>query len=93
MLLLTNMLLLLVVAFMFGFSHRPWWQVGPLALLACGPLQFVQFLTGDWRHQVGLPYNEQSLDFQAIVWVAGSLLLCSYAGYAVGMLYSRWRGI
>lgn len=92
MLVLTNVLLLMV-AFMFGLSRRPWWQVGPLALLACGPLQFAQFWTGDWRYSVGLPYHEPSLDSQQVVWIVGGLLICAYVGYGLGMVWSHWRRI
>lgn len=91
MLLLTNMLLL-GVAFMFGVARRPWWQIGLLAIVACAPLQFAQFWVGDWRYGVGLSYHEQTLESQ-IVWIVGYLLCFTYVGYALGVLYSRWRRI
>lgn len=92
MLLLTNVLLLMA-AFIFGFSRRPWWQVGPLALVACGPLQFAQFWTGDWRYGVGVPFQEPSLDHRQVIWIVGTLLFCAYAGYALGVLYSLRRRV
>ena len=88
MLLLTN-ILLLMVAFIFGFSRRPWWQVGPLALLACGPLQFAQFWMGDWRYGAGLPYHQPPLDSHQVIWIVGCLLFFAYVGYALGVLISR----
>jgi hypothetical protein len=88
-LLVTN-LLLLMVAFMFGSSRRPWWQIGLLALVICGPLRFAEFWVSGWRYQVALPYH-QSLNSEVIVWIVGSLLLYAYVGYALGLLYSRRR--
>jgi hypothetical protein len=87
MLVLTS-ILLLMVAFVFGFSRRPWWQVGPLALVACGPLQFAQFWTGNWRYGVGLPY-EPALDSRQVVWIVGCLLFWAYVGYALGVVFAR----
>jgi len=92
MLLLTS-ILLLIAAFIFGFSRRPWWLVGPLALVACGPFQFAQFWTGDWRYRVGLSYHQPPLDSHLVVWIVGWLLVSAYAGYAFGMLCSRWRRV
>jgi hypothetical protein len=88
-LLVTN-LLLLMVAFMFGSSRRPWWQIGLLALVICGPLRFAEFWVSGWRYQVALPYH-QSLNSEVIVWIVGSLLLFAYVGYALGFLYSCQR--
>jgi hypothetical protein len=90
MLLLTN-ILLLGVAFVFGFARRPWWQVGVVAFVANAPVQFVQFWMGDWRYRVGLSYHEQSLGSQELIWIVGSILCFTYVGYALGILYSRWR--
>jgi hypothetical protein len=92
MLVLTS-ILLLMVAFIFGFSRRPWWQVGPLALVACGPLQFAQLWTGDWRYRVGLAYHEPPLDSRQVIWIVACLLLCAYVGYALGVLCSRGRRV
>jgi hypothetical protein len=92
MLLLTN-ILLLIAAFIFGFSRRPWWLVGPLALVACAPLQFVPFWTSDWRYRVGLSYHEPALDSHLVIWIVGCLLVSAYAGYAFGMLCARWRRV
>jgi hypothetical protein len=89
MLLLTSMLLL-IVASLFGFSRRPWWQIGALALLATGPLLLTYFWMDDWRYRVGVSQGEQLLDAQQIVWVAGWLIFSSYAGYALGLMYSHW---
>jgi hypothetical protein len=89
MLFLTTVLLLLV-ALAFGFSRRPWWQIGPLAVLACGPWQFSPLWTEDWRYRVGLSAHEQSLDLKLLLLVLGWLLLCSYVGYALGILSARW---
>lgn len=93
MLLLTTMLLLVVVALAFGFSRRPWWQIGVLAICACGPLQLAPLLMGDWRSRVGLPNLEPIPDLQMLVQVAGWLLLCSYISYAVGLAYSHLRRV
>jgi hypothetical protein len=91
--LLSTTLLLLIVALAFGFSRRPWWQIGTLALVACGPLQLAHFWMDDWRHRVGLSHHEQSLDLQVLLQIACWLLLCSYVGYGLGLLYSRRRGL
>jgi hypothetical protein len=92
MLLLTTMLLL-IVALAFGFSRRPWWQIGVLAILACGPLQLVPFWMDDWRSRVGLSSLEPAPDLQVLVQIGGWLLLCSYVGYALGLACSRWRQV
>ena len=88
MFLLTNVLLL-IGAFVFGFSRRPWWLVGPLALVACGPLQLAHFWASDWRYRLGLPHQEPLLDPQQAFWILGSLLFFAYVGYAAGVLCSR----
>ena len=90
MLLLTTMLLL-IVSLAFGFSRRPWWEIGAVAIFACGPLQVAPFLIGDWRSRVGLPHHEPPLDMHLLVQIVGWLLLCSYIGYGLGLAYSRWR--
>jgi hypothetical protein len=92
MLMLTTMLLLMV-ALAFGFSRRPWWQIGAVAIFACGPLQLAQFWMGDWRSRVGLPHHEPPLDMQLLILIVGWLLLCSYVGYVLGLAYSRWRRV
>ena len=92
MLLLTN-ILLLMVAFIFGFSRRPWWQVGPLALVACGPFQFAQFWTGNWRYGAGLPYHDTPLDSHQVFWIVTCLLFFAYMGYALGILFSHRRRV
>jgi len=92
MLLLTTMLLL-IVALAFGFSRRPWWQIGVLAICGCGPLQLAPFLMGDWRSRVGLPNLEPTPDLQVLVQIVGWLLLCSYVGYALGLVYSHLRRV
>jgi hypothetical protein len=92
MLVLTTMLLL-IVALAFGFSRRPWWQIGALAIFACGPLQLARFWMDDWRSRVGLPSYEPALDLQVLIQIVGWLLLCSYVGYALGLAYSRWRQV
>jgi hypothetical protein len=89
-LLFLTSVLLIFVAVAFGFSRRPWWQVGALALLTCGPLQFAPLWVDDWRYRVGLAHQAQSLDFQVLSLVLGWLLLCSYAGYGLGVLSARW---
>jgi hypothetical protein len=93
MLLLATMLPLLIVAMAFGFARRPWWQIGVLAVLVCGPLQVANLLTDDWRYQVGLARHEQPVDLQMPVMIVATLLLCSYLGYALGLLYARRRAI
>jgi hypothetical protein len=90
MLLLTNVLLL-IVALMFGIARRPWWQIGLLALVTCGPPQFAQFWMGDWRYGVGMPDYAHAPDPRAVVWITAGLLFFAYMGYALGILYSRWR--
>lgn len=88
--LLLTIPLLWIVALSFGFSRRPWWQIGTLALFASGLLLAAQFYIDEWRYQVGLSHRELQLDR----WVAigiGSLLLSAYGGYVLGFLYSRWR--
>jgi hypothetical protein len=92
MLVLTN-ILLLMAALMFGMARRPWWQIGLLALVTCGPPQLAQFWAGDWRYGVGLPYHEESLNAHVVGWIVGWLLFFAYGGYALGFLYSRWRRI
>ena len=89
--LLVTKLLLLVLAFLFGISRRPWWLIGLLALVICAPLQVAEFWTSGWRSQVGLPYYDQSLNLEVIAWIVGSLLLFAYVGYALGFLYSYRR--
>jgi hypothetical protein len=86
LLLLLTTILLVMVALVFGFSRRPWWQIGILAVFACGPLQFAHFWMDDWRHRVGLSAHEQSMDLQVLFQIIGWLLLCSYVGYALGFL-------
>ena len=92
MLMLTTMLLL-IVALAFGFSRRPWWQIGAVAILACGPLQFAPLWMGDWRSHVGLANHEPPLDMRLLILIVGWLLLCSYVGYGLGLAYSRWRRV
>ena len=89
--LLVTKLLLLILAFLFGISRRPWWMIGLLALVICAPLQVAEFWTSYWRYQVGLPYQDQPLNWGAIAWIVGPLLLCAYVGYALGLLYSYRR--
>lgn len=91
MLMLTTMLLL-IVALAFGFSRRPWWEIGAVAIFACGPLQLAPFWIGDWRSLVGIPH-EPPLDMHLLIQIVGWLLLCSYVGYALGLIYSRWRQV
>jgi hypothetical protein len=87
--LLVTIPLLLIVALSFGFSRRPWWQIGTLALFTSGLLLATQFYMDDWRHQVGLSHRELQLDRWVIIGIVGSLLLSAYGGYALGLLYSR----
>jgi hypothetical protein len=89
MLLLTTVLVLLV-AFVLGLARKPWWQVGPLAAIACGPTHVAPLWLDDWRYRVGLSSQEQMFDMQALFLVLGWFLLCSYLGYALGFLSSRW---
>lgn len=89
MLLLTTVLVLLV-SWVFGFARKPWWQVGPLAAIACGPTQLAPLWFDDWRFRVGLSSQEQMIDMQALFLVFGWLLVCSYVGYALGVISSRW---
>jgi hypothetical protein len=44
----------------------------------------------DWRFRVGLSSQEQMIDMQALFLVFGWLLVCSYLGYALGVISSRW---
>ena len=92
MLMLTTMLLL-IVALAFGFSQRPWWQIGTLALIACGPLHLVQFWMDDWRARIGLASPEPVPDLQVLFQIVSWLLVCSYVGYALGLFYSRRRRV
>ena len=92
MLLTATMLLLLIVALAFGFSRRPWWQIGLVALLGCGPLQLATLWTDGWRQQLGLSHGPK-LDLNMSVQIVALLLFCSYSGYLLGLLYARWRGI
>jgi hypothetical protein len=89
MLLLTTVLVLLV-AFVLGLARKPWWQVGPLAAIACGPTHVAPLWLDDWRYRVGLSSQEQMIDMQALFLILGWFLLCTYLGYALGFLSSRW---
>ena len=82
---------LLIVALWFGFSRQPLWQLGTLALYSSGLLLAAQFYIDDWRYQVGLSHYEMPLDRWVIIRTVGSLLVSAYGGYALGLLYSRWR--
>jgi hypothetical protein len=84
---LLTTILLLMVGMVLGLARRPWWEIGALALLACGGLQLARLWMADWRDQVGLPHDESFVEPQAIGWV----LLAAYASYTLGLLYSRWR--
>jgi hypothetical protein len=86
MVLLTSILLMLVGATL-GLARRSWWEIGVLALLACGSLQVVYLLLGDWRDELGLPHHERLLDPMIVTW----LLAGPYTSYGLAFLYARWR--
>ena len=86
MVLLTSILLMLIGATL-GLARRSWWQVGVLTLVACGSLQVVYLLLGDWRSELGLPHSDRPFDTMIVAW----LLVGPYTSYVLAFLYSRWR--
>jgi hypothetical protein len=70
-----------------GLARRAWWEIGALALLACGSLQLVYLQVSDWRGELGLPHHDRLFDPMATGW----LLVGAYTSYALALLYARWR--
>ena len=85
MVLLTSILLMLIGATL-GLARRSWWEIGVLTLLACGSLQVLYLLMGDWRGELGLPHNDRMFDPIAVAW----LLVGPYTSYVLAFLYTRW---
>jgi hypothetical protein len=84
---LLTMILLTLIGATLGLARRSWWQIGVLTLVACGSLQVVYLLMGDWRGELGLPHRDRLFDPMVIGW----LLIGAYVSYALAFLYACWR--